>query len=220
MQRIFRGEQQNPTGTRYREPAQARRSRGDGDGLIEGEERLAALGFAADDADSLLGPQTCDQPSALLGAFGQTPRGLDAGRAIITLGKKQKNGIIRPVLHVLMPDGRVTEFKSRAIVIPEDGDGDDGIVAVLMNKKGELFHTPDGEPVVLAVPVIGLDVLPDPEQWLSWADVAKRLKVSSSSAKRLVGEGKLPKPAKLGKRKVGFRQGDVDAALAKLTGKK
>ena len=76
----------------------------------------------------------------------------DAGRAIITLGKKQKNGIVRPVLHVLMPDGRVTEFKSRAIVIPEDGDGDDGIVAVLMNTKGELFHTPDGEPVVLAVP--------------------------------------------------------------------
>lgn len=144
----------------------------------------------------------------------------DAKRVAITLGKKQKDGIVRPVLHFLMPDGRVTEFKSRAIVIPEDGHGDDGIVAVLVNRRGEVFHTPDGEPVVVDVPVVVLGVEPDPEQWLSWADVAKRLKVSSSSAKRMAADGKLPKPSKLGKRKVGFRQGDIDAALTMFAGKK
>lgn len=39
--------------------------------------------------------------------------------AEVTLGSKQKNGIKRPVLHVLMADGRVTEFKSIRVVVPE-----------------------------------------------------------------------------------------------------
>jgi len=38
------------------EAAQAGPAGGDGDGQIEGEEGFAAFGFAADDADGLLGP--------------------------------------------------------------------------------------------------------------------------------------------------------------------
>src|SRR5580693_5130931 len=45
--------------------------------VIEGEERLAAFGLAANDADGLLGPEPGDQPSVFLGALGETPSGLD-----------------------------------------------------------------------------------------------------------------------------------------------
>ena len=40
---------------------------GDRDGQIQGEEGLAALGLAADDADGLVGPQAVDEPALLLG---------------------------------------------------------------------------------------------------------------------------------------------------------
>jgi predicted DNA-binding transcriptional regulator AlpA len=65
------------------------------------------------------------------------------------------------------------------------------------------------------VPVVGLGMLPDPERWLSWDDVAKKANVSQSTAKRMVAEGALPRPTKRGKRKVGFKQGEVDLALEK-----
>jgi len=43
---------------RHGEAAQA--GDGGGDGDVEGEERFAAFGLAADDADGLLGPQAVD----------------------------------------------------------------------------------------------------------------------------------------------------------------
>jgi hypothetical protein len=49
------------------EVAQARGARGDGDGQVEGEKGLAALGLTAHDADGLGGPQVADEPALLLG---------------------------------------------------------------------------------------------------------------------------------------------------------
>lgn len=133
----------------------------------------------------------------------------------VTLKAEKRQGRKRPVVHVLMPDGRVSEFKGRAIVVPEGGDD---VLAVLINSQGEMYVTPDGKPAVVAVPVVGLGVAPDPAKWLSWKAMAKRAGVSLSTAKRMAGSGELPKPEKLGKRKVGFRQGDVDQAVSKLKG--
>ena len=56
---------------RHREVAQARGSGRDRDGQVEGEETLAALGFAADDTDRLFGPQPGDKPALLGGPLGE-----------------------------------------------------------------------------------------------------------------------------------------------------
>ena len=137
-------------------------------------------------------------------------------KVIATLKSQNRQGMKSPVIHILMPDGRVTEFKNRAVVIPGQGDGDDGIFAVLYNAKGEMFVTPNGQPAILTVPAMGLGVVPDPAKWLSWKEMAKRAGVSLSTAKRMSSDGVLPQPEKLGLRKVGFRQGEVDAAVAQL----
>ena len=81
MQRVLGGEEQDAAALRHREAAQAGDAGGDGDGDVEGEERLAALGLAADDTDGLLGPQAGDQPAVLLGALGEAPCGLDRQQA-------------------------------------------------------------------------------------------------------------------------------------------
>lgn len=130
----------------------------------------------------------------------------------ITLKKRMRKGEPSPVLHVLMPDGRVTEFKDRGIVIPEEAGP---VFALLIDKDGNPFVTPDGEPAVVAVPVIQPAVLPDPDKLLNWNQMAERAGVPLSTAKRMVKRGELPKPDKRreGGRAVGVRQGDVDAAL-------
>jgi hypothetical protein len=56
MQRILGGVEQDAPGPRNGEAAQARRTGRDRHGKVEGEERFAAFGLAADDADRLLGP--------------------------------------------------------------------------------------------------------------------------------------------------------------------
>jgi excisionase family DNA binding protein len=117
-----------------------------------------------------------------------------------------------------MPDGRVTEFKSRAIVISDadNASPDDAhVYAVLVNRAGEVFSTPDGAPAVVAVPAIQLDLKPDPDKLVTYADVAKRMGVSLSSVKRMVASGELPKPTKISDRSVRFRQGEVAAAISK-----
>ena len=54
IERVLGGIEQDAAWVWHREAAQARRAGGDRDGEVEGEERLAALGLAADDADCLL----------------------------------------------------------------------------------------------------------------------------------------------------------------------
>ncbi len=56
MQRVLGGEEQHAASARHGEAAQARDAGSDRDGEVECEERLAALGLAADDADGLLAP--------------------------------------------------------------------------------------------------------------------------------------------------------------------
>ena len=57
VQCILGGEEQDATGARHREPAQARHTRCDRHREVQSQERLAALGLAPDDANRLLGPQ-------------------------------------------------------------------------------------------------------------------------------------------------------------------
>ena len=77
VQGVLGGKEQDPTGPRDREAAQAGSSGGDGDGQIKGEEGFAALWLATDDPDRLFGPQPVDEPVPLLGTLGQAPGGLD-----------------------------------------------------------------------------------------------------------------------------------------------
>ncbi len=153
-------------------------------------------------------------------------------QATATITTRKRHGIYRPVIHVLTEDGRVTEFKDRVIVLPDADNtpGGGGIYAQLVTRDGTPYVNPDGEPVLLpvkrfedadsayvAVPILAMSVAPNPDKMLSWKDVKDLAGVSLSQAKRMVAEGKLPKPVKLGVRKVGFKQGDVLAALEKLT---
>lgn len=141
-------------------------------------------------------------------------------KATFTLKSQQRGGIKRPVIHVLTADDRVTEFKDRGIVVAEDGSE---VFAALINGRGEPYVFADGTPAVVSIPVVQLGLMPDPEKWLSWKELARKLPrtdpdkpASISTAKRWVKEGKLPRQENLGKRKIGFRQGDVDAALEKM----
>ena len=77
VQGVLGGVEEDASGLEHVEAAQAGRASGDRDGEVERQERLAALGLAADDADGLVRPQPVDEPAMLLGALGQTPGGLD-----------------------------------------------------------------------------------------------------------------------------------------------
>ena len=147
---------------------------------------------------------------------GNTPKA--AATAKVTLKSKQKHGIKRPVISILMPDGRVAEFKDRGIVIPDsvnEGGVDQQVFAVLVNGEGLPFVTPDGELAVTAVPVVGLEVLADPNKLVTFADVVRLSGASISTVKRDVKNGLLPTPAKQreGGRSVRFRYEDVAAYL-------
>ena len=143
---------------------------------------------------------------------------MDNTKAKVTLKAEKWRGKRRPVIHVLMADGRVTEFKHRGIAIAELSDqaADDRIYAVLINGDGDAFETPEGEIAVVAVPMIGLDLIPNPERPVTYKDVAKQLGLSLPTVKRMVSDGKLPTPTKVGKRATRFRQGDIDAIRASL----
>ena len=77
VERILGGKEQHAARARHAEAAQAWDAGGNGHGDVEGEERLAALGLAADDADGLLGPQAGDEPAMLLAALLEAPGRLD-----------------------------------------------------------------------------------------------------------------------------------------------
>ena len=67
-QGVFGGEEQHRAGAAHGELAQAGGAGGDADGQIQGQEAFAALGFAAQDADGLVGPEAFDQPLGLRAA--------------------------------------------------------------------------------------------------------------------------------------------------------
>ena len=80
VQRVLGGIEQDATGARHREAAQAGSAGGDRDGEVQRQEGFAALRFAADDADGFIGPQAGDQPMLLLGAIGEAMGRLDGKR--------------------------------------------------------------------------------------------------------------------------------------------
>ena len=81
VQGVLGGVEQDASGLKHVEAAQAGRAGGDRDGEVESQERLAALGLAADDADGLIRPQPGDEPAMLVGALGQAPGRLDGQHA-------------------------------------------------------------------------------------------------------------------------------------------
>lgn len=160
------------------------------------------------------------KPDAIeAGSDGMMP---DDAIATMKLGRYQKQGRKLPIIHVLLSDGRATEFKDRGLIMfdEETHRGDDTVVALLMvlGADGSLLPAikPNGQPAIVTVPVLGVGMGSNPDHHLSYEDVSKRMRVSLSTTKRLVRDGRLPRPVKVGKRKVAFRQGDVDAALASL----
>ena len=76
MQRVLGRIEQHRAAPDGGKAAQARRAARDGDEQVEGEEALAALGLAADDAHGLVGPQILDEPAPL----GRTDRQLARAR--------------------------------------------------------------------------------------------------------------------------------------------
>lgn len=133
--------------------------------------------------------------------------------AAVTLKVEKSLGKRRPVIHVLMPDGRTEEFRDRGIVLPE---GEDRVYALLINGEGDPYRTPEGDLAIVYVPVFGLHPNADPAQLMDWRAVARHAGVSLATAKRMVDDGRLPKPSKIGKRKIGFKRAEVEAALARL----
>lgn len=66
-ERVLGREEEHGPGDVRRKLAQARCAGGDGDSEIEGEEGLAALGLAAEDADRLVEPEGLDEPAWAVG---------------------------------------------------------------------------------------------------------------------------------------------------------
>jgi len=64
-QGVFGWEEQHGAGAADGEVAQARGAGGDAHGDIQSQEALTAFGFAAEDADGLVGPEALDQPLGL-----------------------------------------------------------------------------------------------------------------------------------------------------------
>ena len=65
VQSIFGGVEEHGSFPSDGKVSQARRAGSDGDGHVEDEIALAALGLAPDDADGLVGPEAVDEPSGL-----------------------------------------------------------------------------------------------------------------------------------------------------------
>ncbi len=142
-------------------------------------------------------------------------------QATVTLRtEKVRRGVSRPVLHVLMSDGGVTEFRERAFVITEapaaDQQPNDGrVYAIFVDSNGTPFVNDEGKAQMVAVPVVHLGAIHDPHEQLSWKEVAERAGVSLSSVKRAVDAGDIPRPTPVPgmDRAVRFNADDVHAWL-------
>jgi excisionase family DNA binding protein len=125
-----------------------------------------------------------------------------------------EDGRYRPTVHVLMSDGRVTEFKNRCLLIPEQQGFDtrdhaaNSIYAVLVNGKGEqLYDAETDEPAIVPVPPLALRF--DPEHLETYRQAAERAAVSKSTIKRAISAGELP-VVKVGKQHPRIRKADLD----------
>lgn len=135
---------------------------------------------------------------------------------------KSAPGGKRPVLHVLMSDGRVTEFKGKAVVVPE-APADEAEAAVYwlaINGKGEMFVNENGEPVIMEAPTLALcSMTPHADSFVSLTDIADWSGLSESTIERAVERGELAAPTKLSRRRNGYRFADVQTWIAKRQAK-
>jgi excisionase family DNA binding protein len=137
--------------------------------------------------------------------------------ARMTLGVEGKPGHYTPRLHVLMSDGRVTEFKSTTVVIPESprDEADTEVYGLLVNGRGEPWVDARGDYILLPAQPLLLRGDEGPDTPLTWKEVARRAGISHSSVKRAVQAGELQAPGRIGKRSTRFRLGDVESWIEK-----
>jgi hypothetical protein len=82
VERVLGGVEQDASGARHHEAAQAGGAGCDRDGDVEGKEGFAAFWLTADDSDRLFGPQRGDEPALRLGALSEAMGWLDRRRVI------------------------------------------------------------------------------------------------------------------------------------------
>ena len=128
--------------------------------------------------------------------------------------ERTEDGRYRPIVHIVMSDGRVTEFKNRCLLIPEEQGFDpndhdaNSVHAVLVNGKGELLYDAEsGEPAIVPVPPLALRF--DPEHLETYGQAAERAAVSKSTIKRAIAAGELP-VVKVGKQHPRIKKADLD----------
>ena len=120
-----------------------------------------------------------------------------------------------PLLHVLLDDGRVAEFKSRAIIVPEASDDgkESEVHALMVDGFGRIYlNAVTQEPVVLDVPAFTLSVEPDPNRLLTRDEAAAYVGVSLSQFKRYVAAKQI-KVTRDAANKPRFRVADLEAFL-------
>ena len=96
MQRVLGGVQEHGPVTHRPESTQARDAAGDGDDDVEGQEALAALRLAADDADGLVGPEVLDEP-AVLGRTDRQVARTGNGQLVIASARRVREAARRAV---------------------------------------------------------------------------------------------------------------------------
>ena len=74
---VLGGIEEDTAGVGHDIAAETGNTRSNGDGQLERQERLAALGLAADDADRFMRPQIGDKPAQFCGRSGEAPGGFD-----------------------------------------------------------------------------------------------------------------------------------------------
>lgn len=148
----------------------------------------------------------------------ETRISLSAEPVINRRGKERQRGRkFSPVLHVLLPDGTSETFRSRPVVVHDTNGGEpEPIYALLMTRDGVPFVDTTGRPIVLPVPPMSFTATEPDDKRLSWQEVAERAGVSLSSVRRAVDAGALPKPKKIGPRRVLFALGDVREWITKV----
>jgi len=130
----------------------------------------------------------------------------------VRLGRERASGDgeWKPVVHVMMPDGKEHPFRSKmCMLIPGDDSGDDvednkddqanHIFALLVNGYGEVIYDADtGEPALLTVPAAVLRH-DDDRRMLTTTQVAKMAAVDRSTVYRAARAGHLDRHMLQGK---------------------
>ena len=97
------------------------------------------------------------------------------------------DGVHKPTMHVLMPDGESLSFKERSLLISEEcGEENAGqaVMAVLVNGKGEVWHdATTGEPCIVDVPPLYIRNGVDPDQMIT----AKEAAATASTHRDTIG---------------------------------